>query len=60
MKEWGKGNEYDGLITAVLMSVAALVVGVILAGCAPTWPDIGGGVTVQQITIRECREGECS
>lgn len=31
-----------------------------LTGCAkPVWPDIGGGVKVEKITIRECREGEC-
>jgi len=23
------------------------------------WPDIGGGVRVEKITIRECKKGEC-
>lgn len=65
MKDWGSENEVDyiGLILGCFFVVVALMlISAALQGCAPTWPDIGGGVKVQEIRIMKCsdRPDDCN
>ena len=54
-------NSIGGLIIgAVFLIKMLLVVTAMLQGCARhQWPEIGEGVRVEKVTIRECKQGEC-
>lgn len=65
MKDRGSKSEVDylGMILGYFFVVAALmVISAALQGCAPTWPDIGGGVRVEKIRIMKCsdRPDDCN
>lgn len=61
--EWGRENEpdYTGMIlTFVFFVCGLLVVSAGVSACARhQWPEIGDGVRVEKVTIRECKRGEC-
>ena len=63
INEWGRENEpvYTCMIVGFVFLVGLLlVVTAFLSGCAThQWPEIGNGVAVEKITIRECKRGEC-
>jgi hypothetical protein len=48
------------IIGAVFLITMLFLVSAMLQGCARhQWPEIGEGVRVEKVTIRECKRGEC-
>ncbi len=54
-------NSIGGLIIgAVFLITMLLLVSAGVSACAThRWPEIGEGVRVEKVVIRECKRGEC-